>query len=97
MSSQILQLRNRMIHVPSVASFRLSQTPFLRRPVLELFHYDGHYQYITYPLSILAGWDDAKRDAYKLRHAYETVNKTLSVIPMYEEPRKPSAPPAQLK
>ena len=96
MSSQILHLRNYVIHVPSVASFQLTQTLFLRRPALVIRYFTGEVQPIVYSLSVLGTWADAKEDAYKLQTSYNEVQKALSHIPMYEEPKKP-APPAELK
>jgi hypothetical protein len=92
MSSQILHLRNRVIHVPSVASFQLTQTLFLRRPALVIRYFNGYVEPIVYSLSVLGSWTDAKEDAYKLQTAYDEVLKALSEIPMHEEPKKPACP-----
>lgn len=88
MSSQILHLRNRVIHVPSVASFQLTQTLFLRRPALVIRYFTGELQPIIYSFSSLGSWADAKEDIYKLQTAYAEVQKALAQIPMHEEPKK---------
>jgi hypothetical protein len=92
MSSQILHIRNHVIHVPSVASFQLTHSLFLRRPALVIRYFTGEVEPIFYNLSVLGTWTDAKEDVYKLQTAYTEVQKALAQIPMYEEPKERMSP-----
>lgn len=88
MTSQILHLRNRVIHVPSVASFQLRTTSFLNRPKLSIKYHNGSYETIVYGMSLLVSWSDAKEDACRLQTALDAIRHALSGIPMYEKIKK---------
>ena len=85
--SQILRIHNTFIHVPSISRVRLTQTPFLGRPLLILQNHSGDIEEIKYKRKF---WDEAILDYKKMYRSISVCQEALRRVPWMEEPSSPN-------
>ena len=85
--SQLVRMKNGMIHVPSVARTRLYSSPFLGRPCLLLVNHDGNESFLQYKLR---EWPLALLDFKKLETARAACSEALKKVPLMEETEVPN-------
>jgi hypothetical protein len=80
--SQLLRMKNHMIHVPSVARTRLYASPFLGRPCLLVVNHDGYERILQYKVQ---EWDLALLDFKKCEASRAACATALKSVPLMEQ------------
>lgn len=86
--AQILRIQNRIFHVPSIARIRLTDSPFLGRPMIVVQSQSADQTNLTYRFR---DWDTATKDFQRLQYSVELCRDALKTVPMMEEVKKPLA------
>lgn len=80
--SQLVRMKNGLVHIPSVARTRLYASPFLGRPCLLIVNHDGHEAVLHYKLR---EWPLAILDFKKLETSRTACSDALKKVPLMEE------------
>jgi hypothetical protein len=80
--SQIVRIQNQFLHIPSISRVRLTQTPFLGRPLLVVQTHSGEVGEIRYKRKL---WDEAILDYKKVYRSLTACQEVLKRLPWMEE------------
>lgn len=80
--AQLLRIQNRVFHVPSIARIRLTESFFLKRPIIVIQTQTADQTNLMYGFR---DWTTATKDFQRLQTSVDLCREALKAIPMMED------------